>query len=118
MTLVVELIGKGKDNDFFDMIKLQIFAKVLGEVSEETGIPQDVIASDYRGAEAVDARYLLVYFLHRRGFYASMIAPLIGHRKRSVNHIVSDFENRMNNSPMMRLYFERLHVRLGGAIRV
>lgn len=114
MTLVVELIGKGKDNDFFDMIKLQIFAKVLGEVSEETGIPQDVIASDYRGAEAVDARYLLVYFLHRRGFYASMIAPLIGHRKRSVNYIVSDFEHRMNNSPMMRLYFERLRKKWGG----
>lgn len=91
---------------------------MLDEVSEETGIPQNVIASDYRGVEAVDARYLLVYFLHRRGFYASMIAPLIGHRKRSVNHIVSNFDNRMRNSPMMRLYFERLHVRMGGAIRV
>ncbi len=108
----------GKDNEFSDMLKLQIFAKFLAAVAEETGVEASIIASGDRSAEAVDARYLLVYFLARRGFYASMIAPLIGHRKRSVNHILSGFEERMRNSPLMRMSFDRLHVKLGGAIRV
>ena len=77
------------------MLKLQIFANFLAAVAEETGVEASVIASGDRSAEAVDARYLLVYFLSRRGFYASMIAPLIGHNKRSVNHILSGFEDRM-----------------------
>ena len=108
----------GKDNDFFDMLKLQIFAKILAAVADETGVEASVIASGDRSAEAVDARYLLVYFLSRRGFYASTTAPLIGIRKRSVNRILSDFEDRMSRSPMMQLSFARLHTLLGGAADV
>lgn len=112
------LVGNGKDNDFFDMLKLHIFAKFLAAVADETGVEASVIASGDRSAEAVDARYLLVYFLSRRGFYASTTAPLIGIRKRSVNRILSDFEDRMSRSPMMQLSFARLHILLGGAADV
>lgn len=100
------------------MCKTEIFAKILHEVSEETEVPESDIVSGSRSAEAVDARYILVYFLYRRGFYASTIAPFLNCRKRSVNHMMSDFESRMKNSPMMRLCFDRLHVKLGGAITV
>lgn len=100
------------------MCKTEIFAKILHVVSEETEVPESDIVSGSRSAEAVDARYILVYFLCRRGFYASTIAPFLNCRKRSVNHMMSDFESRMKNSPMMRLCFDRLHVKLGGAITV
>jgi len=112
------LVGIGKDNEFSDMLKLQIFAKFLAAVADETGVEASVIVSGDRSAEAVDARYLLVYFLARKGFYASTTAPLIRRTKRSVNHMLSDFEGRMNRSPMMQLSFSRLHTLLGGAIDV
>lgn len=112
------LVGIGKDNEFSDMLKLQIFAKFLAAVADETGVEASVIASGDRSAEAVDARYLLVYFLSRRGFYASTTAPLIGINKRSVNRILSDFEDRMSRSPMMQISFARLHTLLGGATDV
>lgn len=100
------------------MCKSEIFAKILHEVSEETEVPESDIVSRCRNAEAVDARYILVYFLYRKGFYASTIAPFLNCRKRSVNHMMSDFDSRMKHSPMMRLCFDRLHVKLGGAIIV
>lgn len=95
------------------MRKLQIFAKILSAVSDETGIPGDMIASGNRSAETVDARYLLVYFLFRNGFYPSAIAPLIHHTIRSVNRILSTFEDRMRVSVMMQISFARLHEEVG-----
>lgn len=109
------LIGKGKDNkNLITMCKRDIFAEILKDVSEVTEVPEDIIASGDRCAESVDARYLLVYFLHRRGFYASAISKFIGHRKRSVNQMISNFETRMQNAPMMRVDFERLRKKWGG----
>lgn len=99
---------------FLIMCKTEIFAEILSAVSYETEVPESLITSSDRTAEVVDARYLLVYFLSRRGFYASMIAPFIKQRKRSVNHIISNFESRLNHSPIMRVYFERLRTRWGG----
>ena len=100
------------------MVKTEIFAELMSAVSSETEIPPEVIASGDRSAEAVDARYLLVYLLHRRGFYASTIAPFLGHRKRSINHILSDFEHRLSVTPMMQVCLERLKRQQGGAIDV
>mgnify|MGYP001263488101 CR=1 FL=1 len=105
---------QGKDNENMDMLKLQIFAKLSEAVSEETGIAVEDIASTDRREEVVDARYVLVYLLHLEGFYASMIAPLIGIKKRSVNRIISDFEHRLCVSPMMRIVFEHLKSSRGG----
>lgn len=96
------------------MLKLQIFAKLSEAVSKETGIAVEDIASTDRREEVVDARYVLVYLLHLEGFYASMIAPLIGIKKRSVNRIISDFEHRLCVSPMMRIVFEHLKSSRGG----
>lgn len=100
------------------MCKSEIFAKILHEVSEAMEVPEFDIISGCRNAEVVDARYILVYFLHKKGFYASTIAPFLNCRKRSVNHMISEFDSRMKNSPMMRLCFDRLYVKLGGAIIV
>ncbi len=90
------------------MVKSEIFEEILSAVSRETEITPERIASNDTTEEAVDARYILVYMLHKKGFYASTIAPLIQHRKRSVNRILSDFENRLSVSPIMRICLNRL----------
>lgn len=96
------------------MLRAAIFAEILFLVSKETEVPESVIASPDRSAEAVDARYLLVYFLHKKGFYPSMIAPFIKHQKRSVSRMLADFEHRLSISPFMRMCFERLKSQGGG----
>lgn len=90
------------------MVKTEIFEEILSAVSRETEIAPERIASNDTTEEAVDARYILVYMLHKKGFYASTIAPFIRHRKRSVNRILSDFENRLSVSPIMRICLNRL----------
>lgn len=96
------------------MLRAAIFAEILSSVSSETEVPEAVIASPNRSAEAVDARYLLVYFLYKKGFYPSMIAPFIKHQKRSVSRMLADFEHRLSVSPFMRMCFERLKSQGGG----
>lgn len=96
------------------MCKTKIFAEILSAVSTETEVPESLIASLDRTTEVVDARYLLVYFLSRRGFYPSMIAPMIKHKKRSINHILCNFDRRLSVSPMMRISYERLKTKWGG----
>ena len=96
------------------MSRSTVFAEILSLVSSETEVPEAVIASQNKSAEAVDARYLLVYFLYKKGFYPSMIAPFIKHQKRSVSRMLADFEHRLSISPFMRICFERLKSQGGG----
>lgn len=56
------------------MCKADIFNEIIQVVSRETEIAPKVILSGSKEAEVVDARYLLVYFLFKEGFYPSQIA--------------------------------------------
>ena len=100
------------------MLRAAIFAEILSSVSSETEVPEAVIASRNKCTEAVDARYLLVYLLWRRGFYPSMIAPFINHQKRSVSRMLADFEHRLSISPFMRMCYDRLKSQGRGVITV
>ena len=84
------------------MLRAAIFAEILSSVSSETEVPEAVIASRNKCTEAVDARYLLVYLLWRRGFYPSMIAPFINHQKRSVSRMLADVPPTPAIAPHLR----------------
>lgn len=56
------------------MIKSEIFASVLRDVCEVTGISERDIMSKSKSEEIVDARHLLVVTLRRSGYYPGMIA--------------------------------------------
>lgn len=51
------------------MCKSEIFAKIIALVSKGTEIPTELIVSDNRVTEIVNARYILVYILYEKGFY-------------------------------------------------
>lgn len=74
------------------MCKSEIFAKIIALVSKGTEIPTELIVSDNRVTEIVNARYILVYILYEKGFYPSQISSLIHKTKRSVNYMISNFE--------------------------
>lgn len=76
-------------------------------------IAPKVILSGSKEAEVVDARYLLVYFLFKEGFYPSQIASLVGKTKRAVNYMLSNFSSRVRCGKMMGIYRERIGNELG-----
>lgn len=81
------------------MCKEDIFNEIIQVVSRET--------------EVVDARYLLVYFLSKEGFYPSRIALLVHKTKRAVNYMLSNFSSRVRCGKMMGIYLERIGNELG-----
>ena len=68
------------------MIKPEIFASVLRDVCEVTGISERDIMSKSKSEEIVDARHLLVVTLRRSGYYPEMIAASL-----QVPHLFFDF---------------------------
>lgn len=90
------------------MCKSEIFAKILRIVSEETEISTSDILSSSKEADVVDARYLLVYLLHERGFYPSQIALHVCKTKRSINYILSSFSDRIQCGKILRIQYENI----------
>lgn len=94
------------------MYQSEIFAKILQAVSEETEMSSESILSPSKETEVVDARYLLVYFLFRQGFYPSQIARRIGKTKRAVNYMLSRYRAREGSGKMMRIQRENIGKRM------
>lgn len=90
------------------MCKSEIFAEILEAVSRETEVSAQQILSDSKQMEVVDARYLLVHFLSRSGFYPSFIAEQIHKTKRAVNYILTNFKARLDCGKMMRIQYENI----------
>lgn len=74
------------------MRKSEIFEHVIKVIERETEIPREVILSSKKDAEIVDARYLLVYSLHCKGFYFKEIATLLRITRQAVNQIVTKID--------------------------
>ena len=95
------------------MCKLEIFAEILQAVSQETEIPPEQVLSPKKDEETVDARYLLVYFLSRNGFCSSRIASCIHKDIRTVNLILTHFEEREAHRKYFGIMLENLRKTLG-----
>lgn len=91
------------------MCKSEIFAKIIALVSKGTEIPTELIVSDNRVTEIVNARYIL----YEKGFYPSQISSLIHKTKRSVNYMISNFHIRLKSEKMMRIYWDNIKNLLG-----
>lgn len=90
------------------MKKSEIFAGILADVSTETEIEPELILSDSRVEEVVDARYLVIFLLLGNGFYCRMIAERMGMTHRAVGKAAAGFAARLSGSPGLRLVCERV----------
>lgn len=79
------------------MIKSEIFASVLRDVCEVTGISERDIMSKSKSEEIVDARHLLVVTLRRSGYYPGMIAERLHVSGRAVRKMIGSFRSRADN---------------------
>ncbi len=88
------------------------FDKLLKLVSEVSGIPvQDILHS--ADMDAVDARSVVVYMLHNQGVYSRNIAKLINRTPRAIRYMLSNFDNRCNNSKYLRSIYSDVLNRVG-----
>lgn len=95
------------------MKKSKIFAETLKIISEETEIPENKILSESKEIDVVDARFILIHVLYRKGIYPSEIAAFIGKTKRCVNHSISTFDSRLSSGKIMRFTWERVKKQAG-----
>ena len=69
--------------------------------------------SPKKDEETVDARYLLVYFLSHNGFCSSRIAAFIHKDVRTVNLILTCFEERKEHRKYFGILLENIKKLLG-----
>nr|DAG47243.1 MAG TPA: chromosomal replication initiator protein [Caudoviricetes sp.] len=96
------------------MIKSEIFASVLRDVCEVTGITEPDIMSKSKSEEIVDARHLLVVTLRRSGYYPGMIAERLHVSGRAVRKMINSFRSRADNSPGLEMCLRRVEARRNG----
>ncbi len=95
------------------MCKSNIFSEVLKVVSEETEVPAECILSGKKDEDTVNARYLLVHLLGKKGFTNASIAKFINKNVRTVNNIMNGFDERMRTRKMLGIYLEQIRNLLG-----
>ena len=96
------------------MVKSEIFACVLRDVCEVTGISEHDIMSKSKSEEIVDARHLLVVTLRRSGYYPGMIAERLHISGRAVRKMIGSFRSRADNSPGLDMCLRRVEARRNG----
>ena len=84
----------------------EIFQKILTAVSAETEIEPQVILSENKETDVVDARFILIHLLLREGFSAARIARLTGRTARAVSYVNNRFDARLRQSRYMRSVLE------------
>lgn len=93
------------------------FDRLLKLVSEVSGIPvRDILKSNE--IDAVDARNVVVYVLHNQGVYCRNIAKLVNRTPRAVRYILSNFDNRCDNSKYMRSIYEDVRKKIGNNFEI
>ena len=95
------------------MYKMKILQEAISAVMEETEVEQEMILSNNKQEEIVDARYILVKVLNEQGLYPIQISHLSGICLRSINKFLLGFSERSNTRKIMRINYERVRKKLG-----
>jgi hypothetical protein len=75
--------------------RLREYSKVIQVVTELMDVTSQEIMGRSRIPEVVDARWMVIKLMQERGYTARQISPLINHPKRTVNHALSEFNERI-----------------------
>ena len=80
------------------MGKLDDFSKVIKVVTELTDVTAQEIVGKTRRQDAVDARWMVMYFMREMGYTTEEISKLTLHPERTVRHAVHDIRERAKYS--------------------
>lgn len=73
----------------------ELASSVIDLVADELEISRELVLSKSRTAEVVDARHLAIKLLHSKNIYPSRIAAIFGMSPRSVRHVITAFDARV-----------------------
>ena len=80
------------------MGKNEDFSKVIKVVAELMEVREEDIYGRTRTFDAVDARWMVISLMREKGYSTQQIVPLIRHPERTVNHALSQFDDRVKYS--------------------
>lgn len=78
------------------MYKKDYFDRVLAVVAEMSELSSEDILYGRKTDEVVDARWIIVKILNEQGYHTAKIALLMGMTTRNVTHILTIFQNRLD----------------------
>lgn len=76
----------------------ETFQRIVQLISTALSIPSEIILSDSKHCEIIDARYILVKVLHRHGFYPTQIAQLLKQSPANIRHIINLYDTRLSTN--------------------
>lgn len=91
----------------------ELAGHVIELVAHETEIPEEAILSKSRTAEVVDARHLAIKLLHQKDIYTKRIAEIFGMSPRSVRHIITTFDARIQTNRSLGYNLAKIRKQLG-----
>lgn len=91
----------------------ELAGHVLDLVAEELDVPKESILTKSRKAEIVDARHMAAKLLHIHNVYPSRIADIFGVSARTVQHVITSFDARIQTNRALRNSYAKLTKRLG-----
>ena len=80
------------------MGKSEDFSKVIKVVTELTDVTDQDILGRTREQDAVDARWMVIYFMKSKGYSTRQISMLLNHPERTINHALCAFSDRVKYS--------------------
>lgn len=80
------------------MDKIEYFSKVIKVVTELMEVTDQDILGKSRVQEVVDARWMVIYLMREKGYTTRQIMHLVCHPERTINHAISNFEDRVKYS--------------------
>lgn len=80
------------------MGKLEDFSKVIEVVTDLMGVTEQSVLGKSRVQEIVDARWMVMYFMHKKGYTTQEISKLTLHPERTVRNAIHDIKERAKYS--------------------
>ena len=100
-------------------MKAKYYATVMSVVTDLTDLTENDILHGKRTMEIVDARWLAVRLMRDIGLYPFQIAEMMEMTVRSVQYILSNFDDRMKfGDAMLKIYVQMAKKRLGNTNEV
>lgn len=94
------------------MTNEQIYTNALAIVSDVMNISPEVICSQRRCAELVDARYMIAYILSYNGLYTSEIARIMHVTEKHARHMCNSLHDRIKSNHYFAVRFNKLKTKL------
>ena len=96
------------------MYKQDYFDRVLSVVAELSELSVDNILHGRKTDEVVDARWIIVKILHEQGYHTAKIALLLNMTQRNVTHIVTVFQDRLDQyDSLFKSTYQKARVEAG-----